>query len=336
VLPESRFALLTNGRYPSVNASSLQATNAGATSKSIDSGLRPGNICAIVPTYRPDPGFQCRMELAAAQVGCLIVVDDSGDSEIACSLDAVANIPGSRAVLHNPSNQGLAASLNRGFEEARRRGYRWVLTLDDDTTLKPDMCQRLSEGWALISQSVALGILAMSWQPGVKHGRENSRVWSRRRIVITSGTLMSMDTFNAVGPFREDFIIDAVDSDYCIRVRAHGLSVIRLADQGFVQRLGEARTVGLGPLRVALNEHSPLRTYYRVRNSAALVKQWKLRELYYAAGVVYANLQQFVAAVCFYKNKAEHLKAMTQGLCDAWSGISGFDPRATTRRGKAA
>jgi hypothetical protein len=85
-----------------------------------------------------------------------------------------------------------------------------------------------------------------------------------------------------------------------------------------------------------LNEHSPLRTYYRVRNSAALVRQWGLRELYYASGVVYSNLQQFLAAVFFYENKAGHLKAMAQGLRDAWTGISGFHPGANTRGGKAA
>lgn len=318
-----------------MNAPLLKVSSPGATSEATASGPRPADICAIVPTYRPDPGFRRRMELVAAQAGYLIIVDDSGDSEIARVLEALASISGSPTVLHNPSNLGLAASLNRGLHEARRRGYRWALTLDDDTVPLPDMCQRLSEGWATVSRAVPLGILAMSWQPRVSGARENSCEWSRKRIVITSGSLMAMDTFDAVGPFREDFIIDAVDSDYCLRVRAHGLSVVRLADQGFVQRLGDFRRVSLGPWHVTLNEHSPSRTYYRVRNSAVLVKELRQRELYYAAGVVYANLQQLVAALLFYKNKAAHLKAMAQGLHDAWAGVSGFRPVTKTQRGKA-
>lgn len=319
-----------------MNASLLQVPGSGAASESTPSNPRPLDICGIVPTYRPDADFRRRMEIVAAQAGLLIIVDDSGDAEIARSLDVLASVLGLPAVLHNPSNMGLAASLNRGFNEARRRGYGWVLTLDDDTVLLPEMVQCLSKGWAMVSQSTPLGILAMSWQGGSSRWRRKSSQWNRKRIVITSGSLMSMGTYDAVGPFRENFIIDAVDSDYCIRVRSRGLSVVRLADQGFIQRLGESRAVGLGPLRITINEHSPLRTYYRVRNSAALVNEWRHRELYYAAGVVYADLQQFVASVLFYENRAEHLNAMVQGLRDAWKGNFGFHPERRIDRGRAA
>lgn len=145
---------------------------------------------------------------------------------------------------------------------------------------------------------------------------------------------MSMDTFDAVGPFREDFIIDAVDSDYCIRVRMRGLAVVKLDTQGFVQRVGDVRLAKLGPFRVTLNEHGPLRTYYRVRNSAALVRRWWRHEPYYAMGAIYCNLEQLFAAVLFYHNKTAQVKAMAEGLRDAWMGVTGFYRIATTKRGE--
>jgi len=143
-------------------------------------------------------------------------------------------------------------------------------------------------------------------------------------MVITSGSLMSMETFDSIGPFRDEFIIDAVDSDYCLRVRAHGLQVIEVATQGFTQRLGHPRTVEWGPLRFTLQEHSPMRTYYRVRNSTALVMENWRREPLYVAGAIYCNLQQVLATLLFYKEKRAHFLATVDGFTHAWKGLFGF------------
>src|ERR1035441_2409287 len=96
-------------------------------------------FCAIIPTYRPDPDFPSRLELVARQVGCVIVVDDSECPATALRLKAVAALHRNLFVLHNEHNCGLAASLNKGVHEANYLGYRWYLTLDDDTIVRQDM-----------------------------------------------------------------------------------------------------------------------------------------------------------------------------------------------------
>ena len=44
--------------------------------------------------------------------------------------------------------------------------------------------------------------------------------------MITSGSLLALAVFRRVGPMREDFFIDAVDFQYCLRLRRHGYKVI--------------------------------------------------------------------------------------------------------------
>lgn len=281
-------------------------------------------ICAIIPTYRPDIDLSSRLERVTTQVGCVIVVDDSGSAAIASQLRSLTSRHRNLLVLHNEYNCGLAASLNTGIHEAKRLGYRWILTLDDDTLVMHDMCRQLVDNWNIFSQSLSLGILAMSWRSNSIRNTRARGAWRDKRMVITSGSLMSMETFDSVGPFRDEFIIDSVDSDYCLRVRARGLRVIEVGKQGFNQRLGHTRTVGWGPFRVTLQEHSPLRTYYRVRNSTALVMEHWRREPFYLAGAIYCDLQQVMATLLFYEEKRAHLVAMADGLKHAWKGMFGF------------
>ena len=281
-------------------------------------------ICAIIPTYHPDLDFPSRLELVTTQVGCVIVVDDSACHVIASRLQPLATVHRNVVVLHNAHNCGLAASLNKGVREAKKLGYRWLLTLDDDTIVRQDMCRQLANSWAILSQTLPLGVLAMSWRQVSTRNTSATGAWRDKRMVITSGSLMSMETFDSVGPFRDEFIIDSVDSDYCLRVRAHGMRVIEVARQGFTQRLGHPRTVEWGPFRFTLQEHSPMRTYYRIRNSTALViENWR-REPLYLAGAVYCNLQQVLATLLFYEEKRTHFVAMADGLKHGWTGMFGF------------
>ncbi len=283
-------------------------------------------ICAIIPAHRPDAGFPDRLRAVAEQVGCVVIVDDSASPEIAAELDRIAStIPGA-VVCHHQKNRGLGASLNMGVNEAKRLGFGWVLTLDDDTTVDAAMCSRLAVSWNAIARTVPLGILAMSWKPNPERAMAKGRTWEIKKMVITSGSLMRIETWEAVGPFRENFIIDAIDAEYCSRVRAQGLRVVKLAEQGFAQQLGESLLIRWGPLRIQLNEHSPLRTYYRVRNSTVLVKERWRQDPAYIAGALYCDCQQLLAALLFYRDKMRHLKAMAIGLQHGCVGVSGFFP----------
>lgn len=280
-------------------------------------------ICAIIPTFRPDDGLQQRIDRLAIQVGHIVLVDDSGDPATASTLETLAHRYSNLSLLRNQCNLGLAASLNRGIAEANRRGFGWILTLDDDTTVERDMCGQLVEGWSEISKAGPIGILAMSWGAG-HQGQSVDRIeYKSKRMVITSGSLMAMAIFDHVGPFREEFIIDSVDTDYCLRVRARGLPVLQLARRGFTQRLGEPRTVKWGPFRRTILEHSALRTYYRVRNSTTLLMEYWWREPMYAMGCVYCDLQQLLATLFFYRQKDRHLAAMVTGVKHACMGLFG-------------
>jgi len=282
------------------------------------------DICAIVTTYRPGSHLLATVEQLVSQVGRIIIVDDSGSPEIESEMRYQLSSCKTVIVLHNEKNVGLAASLNKGIKEAGDRGYSWIITLDDDSIVKQDFSSTLIESWAIISRQCPLGILALSRRAESIRIKPDKFAWKTKRMVITSGSYFPMETFDKVGRFREEFVIDSIDVDYCFRTRAVGLQVILVEKQGMDHRLGTPRLAHLGPISIVLAEHSPLRTYYRVRNSFALLTECWKTEPFYIAGVTYCNLQQLLAIAFFYRNKRAHMAAMLGGFHHAWKRRFGF------------
>src|SRR5438093_9278894 len=100
--------------------------------------IRKSEVCAIIVTYHPDNGFPERAQLTARQVGTVVIVDNNSGQRTLKVLDALA-ITDKVHVVRNSANLGIAAALNEGIRLAKSLNYRWILTLDQDTTPEHDL-----------------------------------------------------------------------------------------------------------------------------------------------------------------------------------------------------
>ena len=80
-------------------------------------------------------------------------------------------------------------------------------------------------------------------------------------LVITSGTLTSLKAFANLGPFRADFFIDFVDSEYCLRARKAGYRILVSPHARIRHRVGSKRRVALLGVGVSPMHHGALRKY---------------------------------------------------------------------------
>jgi rhamnosyltransferase len=170
---------------------------------------------------------------------------------------------------HNPVNQGIAASLNKGITIASQAGYDWVLTLDDDTTVAPDMVETLIAWWSRLAGEAVKSIAVMGMSArDPYHGQAASRsagsrqAFVEKRHLVTSGCLMSLEAYRAIGPFREEFFIDWVDYDYC---RAQGFSRHQLS-RGHDPPAGRVTEHRFWRFKVITSNYPPFRRYYWYRN----------------------------------------------------------------------
>jgi rhamnosyltransferase len=293
----------------------------------IDGPVGNAEICAVVTTYRPDDTLPERIERVRPQVGLVVIIDDGACFENVRKLTAWFHGLADVLVHHNSGNVGIATSLNAGVALARERGYRWVLTLDDDTVVAPGMVASLRAGWERLRGHATPAIIGLSWaeeRSGFqKKAEEGAFQFRAKRAVITSGSLMSLEAFEVVGSFADDYFIDAVDYEYCLRARSKGFSVIRFAEAGFIHRLGRPRRSKLGPFEAWTYNYGPSRYYYGFRNNIANLRRYGLRDPLYGCAVAYWIAKTFCQVFILEKDRRLKARLMFRGLWDAVVGRMG-------------
>lgn len=291
--------------------------------------LRAENVCAIAVTYEPDDeAVRCVARLGQFTAATVVVDNNSSEERFSRLRAADSRL----AFVRNAENAGVAAGLNVGIAEARRRGFQWFLLFDQDTEIDATMVERVVEAYRSCPYGNRIALQGARFATRRADGSIESpppvtgALWRETDLVITSGTLIGAAAFDAIGPFREDFFIDFVDYEYCLRARRQGFAVIQTAQPVMVHRPGNITRVDslltLGKRRFVSN-YSPLRRYYSTRNLMLLQRE------YGAAypdliGRLSKELRHDVRIIVKYEaDKWAKLKAMVEGYRDGRAGRSG-------------
>src|SRR5258708_17120000 len=99
-------------------------------------------------------------------------------------------------------------------------------------------------------------------------------LWEEVESVITSGSLLSLRAFSAIAPFREEFFIDYVDTEFCLRARTAGFRVIQTRRPLMSHTVGAPTSHKLPWTTKWTTNHSPDRRYYIARNNTVLLREY--------------------------------------------------------------
>lgn len=292
-------------------------------------------IGAVIVSHRPHlPDIERTIAALVPQVGRLWVVDNgSGDAVVERLREVMAAVHGK--LIAFPENRGIAAAHNAGLAAARAEGLDWVVLFDQDSIPAPSMVGELAEcAKRLVTQGHRVAAVGARWMDQ-RSGRTGAfyRVrWGRIAgilptddapvpvdFLISSGSLLSLSAVAQVGGMREDLFIDHVDTDWCARALAAGWELFGVPKAMLSHALGDShQRVWLGRWReVAV--HSPLRNYYEVRNTVALLRSPHVR-----AGWRVAHVTRLLQLLAFYAlftaPRRQRCRAMGQGL---WDGLRG-------------
>ena len=256
-----------------------------------------------VTLFRPGPD-QIAALLARARggPGPVLAFENGGLPPGAGAALAQAGI----TLLSAGRNVGIAAALNGLAEAAAARGARRLLLLDQDAVPAPGMEARLG---AALDRLAAAGLPAAVVGPapvaGAGHKAPAYPPWkgaaARGSLVpvaflATSGSLVDLAAFAAVGPFRADYFIDAVDLEWCFRAWARGFGCWMEAETHLAHHVGSGTIAG--PLGLAMPRQPLFRMATYLRNTAYglrlphLPMGWKLRQAAYLpvqAGLYWAD-----------------------------------------------
>src|SRR5437660_540844 len=117
-------------------------------------------VCGVMVTYNGGAIVETVAGALLGQIGHLVIVDNHSEEETLRSLRALQRRRGSRLTLvFNPVNRGLAAALNQGVTRAMEAGYPFVLTMDQDSHVAPDMVRQMLAAYQRGS-ATPIGIVA--------------------------------------------------------------------------------------------------------------------------------------------------------------------------------
>ena len=230
----------------------------------------------MVPSYRPNSDELLALVTELTSQGISVVVaDDASPCTVDPLLRAAADL-GARVVRH-ASNAGIARSLNDGLRFADEVGARWLLTVDQDSTLTPGYLGLLlaaAESAESILGPGAVGAVAAGGiadaSGALSYPVTNVDGVDTTAEVIQTGTIWAVDALLSFGGFDESLGIDAVDAAACLALRRAGMRIVLAPGLEITHRVGDGRQVRVLGRDVLASGHSPERHTTIVRNRLRL------------------------------------------------------------------
>jgi rhamnosyltransferase len=238
-------------------------------------------VAAVIVTYFPDAAFAERMLRVAGQATAVIIVDNSASPDVQHRLRSLTS--DKIEILENTKNEGIARALNQGILRAIERRCSWVLTLDQDSVVDDDLVARLVAIHQRCSHPEQVGLIHSNarskWSglPALKCSDPYAE-FREVKAVVTSGSLIPISAYRVGGPFRDDFFIEGVDLEYCLRLRKAGFHILLSCRPLMVHAAGRMEEHRLGGRTIVVANHAPWRYYYMTRNLLRIIRGYASRE----------------------------------------------------------
>jgi rhamnosyltransferase len=290
-------------------------------------------IPGLIITFNPHPDFFTRLDSFYSQLDQIILVDNGSDPEVCRLLKQEAQRrKSSLTVIFNETNLGVATALNQGFRWALEQGFPYIVTFDQDSHPAAGMISAMFEVFATYSKDGRLAVVApVVTDPVVSiqalYLRPKNRILFERAscdgnvlenvtFVITSGALYDLAAYRQIGPFRDDFFIDYVDIEYCLRAQQHGYRIIVACKAKLDHRQGERQKRVFFGRDHYPTFHSPLRWYFFGRNRIPMLRQYAFRFPHWFLYEVVAGLYILTKMLLFETQKLVKLQAFFLGSLD--------------------
>jgi len=285
--------------------------------------LNSKDVCAVVVLYNPD--YKAVVNLGAtANIFNRVYVIDNSDAENSNLNSECFSSFNSIFYVQNNANYGIAKALNQGVKLANKSGYLGVVLLDQDTELSDNALDELLSIYNEKSEFLPTAIVGSNYKGSslpISLDKEE-----QVDTVITSGSLLSIDAYRAIGLFNEEYFIDGVDLEYCLRAKIKGFGVYQSTQVLMRHYIGAETKHKLLGLTFTARNHSPIRRYYLARNTVFLVRGFFWHFPLYLTTSLINVLRIAFYIMLFEKDKKKKLFNICLGLKHGFLGITGKKP----------
>ncbi len=263
-------------------------------------------LLGIVILYYPEEKDIANIQSYGSRVDRLIVWDNTPTLDFQYTF-----VPNSNIILRRTGkNEGIGKPLNEAVHYALQNNFTHLLTMDQDGYFLPG---RFDTFIRIILTNSTPDIALFYPEVGTP-SEEDSYLIKDIQATITSGSVYLTDVFKEVGPFRDDFFIDAIDTEFCLRLRRNKYRIVSVANIGMQHTLGhKLQRTFLGGIKIESLNYSPMRTFYIVRNH--LITRFIYPEYHNIRYIIKLFvIKRVFAIILIENNKSAKLLALFRGL----------------------
>ncbi|MGS2778938.1 glycosyltransferase family 2 protein [Robertmurraya sp. GLU-23] len=288
-------------------------------------------VAAIMVTYNPEKDLIENVKSIAGSASSLIIIDNGSGGISIEYLKEVENIP-FVTVIYNGINKGLGTALNQGIqlilENVQFKEIEWIATFDQDSKISEDFFRRLLQVYDTLSEKEKVAILAPNWVDENLLHEEMSEInqvadVSEPKTVITSGSLIKKSVFREIGLFIEEYFIDFLDIEFCLRARDKGYKIIMAQSVSMLHNLGNTKRHNLLGSKVMATNHNYIRRYYITRNRIHTYKKYFKSEKEWLREDLTATFKETIIVLLFEKDRFRKIGSMIKGSIHGIIGKTG-------------
>ena len=275
------------------------------------------NTAAVVVLYKPDKGLYDRLKRINTQVDTLIVVSND------CTRPECINRLDKNSIIWIENENNLGSALNIGLNEALKLKYKWCFLFDQDTEVGSDILCEMSRSFSIFPEKDKVGVIVPNYSHkiGGKSAYLPDVDFQIVTTAVTSGMLIPLSTLNFVGGMREDFIIEGIDVEYCLRLCEVGLYTVATGKTLMTHSAGDAYERNIFGRSILVTNHSPWRIYMQYRNITLIILQYGWNNKLWAVKAMYGLLKKLLIIMLFDNERIIKLLKSIQGV---GSGIYRF------------
>ncbi len=270
------------------------------------------DISAGIVLYNPDIK-RLDENIRAIIVQCAhVYLVDNGSYNFNTIFDFLKRYDKSKiTIIRNEENKGIAKALNQLMLAAKKDGFNWVLTLDQDSVSPSNIIEEFKKYIEVENVGMLCPVIS-DRNKGITIDAEDG--FKEVAKCITSGSLLSVKVWNKIDGFDESMFIDGVDFDICYRLRKAGHKILCIKSVVLLHELGHIEYRHFFIWKVLVKNHSAFRKYYIARNTIYLARKENTNII----KAMLQNLKLFLIAICYEKDKWNKSKQVFRGTIDGF------------------
>lgn len=272
-----------------------------------------GSIAAGIVLYNPDLiRLKENIEAIYSQVELIVLIDN--DSSNINLIEREYKVYEKIIIIKNENNLGIATALNQVMFFCESQGYKWVLTLDQDSVCPYNIIEQYKRYIDIPNVAIVSPIISdrnMTERPVEKCFSSDYELIDK---CITSAALTSVEVWRKIGRFDEVMFIDYVDFEYCRRVILNGYKIINVKTVVLFHEIGHITQSKFFLREINVMNHSAFRKYYMARNMLYCAK--KYRESGSIMNAYIRILKLGLITLLYEQNKHEKIHRIIKGMHD--------------------